>query len=126
VAYNIYLSSYGKDKPDVAAARAIARDLRASGGGMHGVKALGVLAHGRAQVSMNITDFRTTPVRQVFEMVRQLAARHGAAPESGELIGLIPADADEPESEWARQISGFDPEAKVLERRLESPLTWPE
>jgi glutamate formiminotransferase len=120
VAYNIYL-----DKPDVAAARAIARDLRASGGGMHGVKALGVLAHGRAQVSMNITDFRTTPVRQVFEMVRKLAARHGAAPETGELIGLIPADAYEPESEWARQISGFDPEAKVLERRLESPLIWP-
>ena len=120
VAYNIYL-----DKPDVAAARAIARDIRASGGGMHGVKAMGVLAHGRAQVSMNITDFRTTPLRQVFEMVKKLAERHGAAPQAGELIGLIPADAYEPESEWARQIEGFDATAKVLERRLESPLIWP-
>jgi len=125
VAYNVYLGSPGKDKPDMAAARAIARDLRASGGGMHGVKAMGVLVNGRAQVSMNITDFRATPVRQVFEMVKKLAARHEAAPEAGELIGLIPADAYEPESEWARQISGFDPEAKILERRLENPLAWP-
>ncbi|HXB61390.1 MAG TPA: glutamate formimidoyltransferase [Acidobacteriaceae bacterium] len=125
VAYNIYLSSSGKDKPDMAAARAIARDIRASGGGLHGVKAMGVLANGRAQVSMNITDFRVTPMRQVFEMVKKLAARHGAVPEAGELIGLIPADAYEPDSEWARQISGFDPEAKLLERRLESPLVWP-
>jgi glutamate formiminotransferase / 5-formyltetrahydrofolate cyclo-ligase len=120
VAYNIYL-----DKPDIGAARAIARDIRASGGGMHGVKAMGVLANGRAQVSMNITDFRATSVRQVFEMAKKLAGRHGAAPVAGELIGLIPSDAYEPESEWARQISGFEPEAKILERRLESPLAWP-
>jgi glutamate formiminotransferase len=92
---------------------------------MHGVKAMGVLANGRAQVSMNITDFRATPVRNVFEMVKKLGLRHGVAPEAGELIGLIPADAYEPESEWARQIEGFDAAAKVLERRLENPLVWP-
>jgi glutamate formiminotransferase len=74
---------------------------------------------------MNITDFRVTSVRQVFEMVKKLGGQHGVAPEEGELIGLIPADAYEPESEWARQISGFDPEAKILERRLENPLAWP-
>jgi len=74
---------------------------------------------------MNITDFRVTPVRNVFEMVKKLAAKHGAAPEAGELIGLIPADAYEPESEWARQIDGFDAAAKVLEQRLANPLAWP-
>ena len=120
VAYNIYL-----DSADVAVARAVARDVRASGGGMHGVKAMGVLVNGRAQVSMNITDFRTTPVRKVFEMVAKLALRHGAKPEAGELIGLIPADAYEPESDWARQIDGFDAAAKILERRLANPLAWP-
>ncbi|HEY0309134.1 MAG TPA: glutamate formimidoyltransferase [Acidobacteriaceae bacterium] len=120
VAYNIYL-----DKPDVAAARAVAREIRASGGGMQGVKAMGVLAHGRAQVSMNITDFRATPLRTVFEMVKKLGAKHGAEPLSGELIGLIPADAYEPDSEWARQIRGFDAADKILERRLENPLAWP-
>jgi len=120
VAYNIYL-----DSADVAVARAVARDVRASGGGMHGVKAMGVVVNGRAQVSMNITDFRTTPVRKVFEMVAKLALRHGAKPEAGELIGLIPADAYEPESDWARQIDGFDAAAKILEQRLANPLAWP-
>lgn len=120
VAYNIYL-----DKPDVSVARAVAREIRASGGGMQGVKAMGVLANGRAQVSMNITDFRTTPLRTVFARVKELAARHGAEPLNGELIGLIPSDAYEPDSEWARQIRGFDAAEKVLEQRLANPLAWP-
>ena len=53
IAYNVYLESN-----DVAAARAIAREVRASSGGLVGVKAMGVLAQGHAQISMNITDFR--------------------------------------------------------------------
>ena len=61
IAYNIHLK-----EPDIAAARAIARDIRAANGGLHGVKAIGVLANGRAQVSMNITDFRLTPMNSVF------------------------------------------------------------
>ncbi len=50
VAYNIYF-----DSADVAMVRAIAREIRAASGGLKGVKAMGVLAHGRAQLSMNIT-----------------------------------------------------------------------
>ncbi len=61
IAYNLYL-----DRPDVTGARAIAKALRASNGGLHGVKAMGVLVQGRAQISLNITDFRVTPVGQVF------------------------------------------------------------
>src|ERR1700742_109886 len=57
IAYNLFL-----DRPDVTAARAIAKALRASSGGLDGVKAMGVLVQGRAQVSLNITDFRLTPV----------------------------------------------------------------
>lgn len=120
IAYNIYLH-----QPDISAARAIARDIRASNGGLHGVKAIGVLANGRAQVSMNITDFRITPMRQVHATVKHLAQRHGVLIEDSELIGLIPQDAYEPDSEWVRQITGFDPERKVLERRLDSPIAWP-
>jgi glutamate formiminotransferase len=120
IAYNVHLA-----EPDVAAARAIARDLRASGGGMQGVKAMGVLANGRAQVSMNITDYRVTPMRLVREMVGKLAERHGTVAADGELVGLIPEEAYEPDSDWASQISGFDPEEKVLERRLHHPLDWP-
>jgi glutamate formiminotransferase len=111
-------------EPDVTAARAIARDIRASNGGLHGVKALGVLANGRAQVSMNITDHLTTPMPKVYARLVELARRHGAELDDSELIGLIPQTAYEPGAEWITRIPNFDPALKVIERRLEKPLDW--
>jgi glutamate formiminotransferase len=120
IAYNIHLR-----EPDISAARAIARDIRAANGGLHGVKAIGVIANGRAQVSMNVTDFHLTPMRHVHSTVQHLAQRHGVLIDDAELIGLIPEAAYEPDSDWVRQITGFDPEGKVLERKLNSPIAWP-
>jgi glutamate formiminotransferase / 5-formyltetrahydrofolate cyclo-ligase len=119
IAYNVHLR-----EADVTAARAIARDIRASNGGLHGVKALGVLANGRAQVSMNITDHRTTPMPKVYARLQELARRHGVSLDDSELIGLIPQVAYEPGADWITRIPNFDPELKVLERRLEHPLGW--
>ena len=121
IAYNVYLA-----KADIAAARAIARDIRAANGGLHGVKAIGVLADGRAQVSMNITDYRITPMRMVHARVQELARRHGVATAEGELIGLIPQDAYDATSAWVQEIPGFVAEMKVLEEKLHHPLTWPD
>jgi glutamate formiminotransferase len=121
VAYNIYF-----DSTDVAMARAIAREIRAASGGLRGVKAMGVLAHGRAQLSMNITDFEATPISQVYKTVSRLAARHKVQIAEGEVIGLIPEAACERESEWMRHLSGFDPQSKILERKLGFPLPWPQ
>ena len=120
VAYNIYF-----DSADVATVRAIAREIRAASGGLKGVKALGLLAHGRAQLSMNITDFLATPISQVYRSVCNLGRRHNAVPVEGEVIGLLPEAACERESDWMRQLTGFDPETKILERRLGAPLAWP-
>jgi glutamate formiminotransferase len=120
IAYNLYL-----DRPDVTAARAIAKALRGSNGGLAGVKAMGVLAQGRAQVSLNITDFRLTPVGHAFAAVSRLADSYGTKVVAGELIGLLPEDAFERDSEWVRLISGFKPEERILERRLMRPLDWP-
>src|ERR1039457_2681389 len=120
VAYNIYFNS-----ADVAMVRAVAREIRAASGGLKGVKAMGVLAHGRAQLSMNITDFEVTPISQVFRAATALSLRHRAAPIEGEIIGLLPEAACERESEWMRQLVGFDAQTKILERRLEAPLAWP-
>jgi glutamate formiminotransferase len=120
VAYNIYF-----DSADVAMVRAVAREIRAASGGLKGVKAMGVLVHGRAQLSMNITDFEVTPISQVFRAATALALRHKAAPVEGEIIGLLPEAACERESEWMRQLIGFDAQTKILERRLEAPLAWP-
>ena len=121
VSYNIYL-----DSTDVSVARAIAREIRAAALGLKGVKALGIAARGRAQLSISITDFQATPVSEVHKAVSKLAARHKTAPVAGEVIGLIPEAACERDSEWMRQLVGFDPMAKVLENRLASPLAWPE
>lgn len=120
VTYNVYF-----DSTDVAVVRAIAREVRAAFAGLHGVKALGVLAHGRAQLAMNITDFGATPVSQVYSTVSRLALKHKTVPIEGELIGLVPEAACERESEWMRQLSAFDDQTKILERRLAEPLSWP-
>jgi glutamate formiminotransferase / 5-formyltetrahydrofolate cyclo-ligase len=120
VTYNIYF-----DSTDVAMVRAIAREIRAASGGLKGVKAMGVLAHGRAQLSMNITDFEATPISQVYRAVSHLALRHKAAIVDGEVIGLIPLAACERESEWMRQLREFDDQTKILEHRLGAPLAWP-
>jgi glutamate formiminotransferase len=120
VAYNIYF-----DSADVAMVRGIAREIRAASGGLKGVKALGILVNGRAQLTMNITDFEATPLSLVFRTAAALALRHKAEPVEGEIIGLLPEAACERESEWMRQLSGFDEQTKILERRLAAPLAWP-
>jgi len=121
VTYNLYF-----DSADVGVVRAIAREVRVAFSGQHGVKAMGMLAHGRAQLSMNITDFKATPISQVYSTVSRLALRHKTAPVEGEVIGLIPEEACERESEWMRQLIGFDPAARILENRLAAPLAWPD
>jgi glutamate formiminotransferase len=120
VTYNLYF-----DSSDVALVRSIAREIRAASGGLKGVKAMGALVQGHAQLSMNITDFTVTPVSHVYRKVSDLALRHKTSPVRGEIVGLIPEAACERESEWMRQLTEFDPQTKILERRLESPLAWP-
>jgi glutamate formiminotransferase len=122
IAYNVYLAPGA----DISHARAIARDVRASSGGMQGVKALGVVANGRAQVSMNITDFHLTPMTSVFENLEKVASNHGTKIAEGELIGLIPEEAYNADAAWVQVIPNFDPSEKILERKLDHPLAWPE
>ncbi len=125
IAYNIFLAS-----ADLATARSIARSVRAANGGLPGVKAMGVMAGGRAQVSMNVTDYHRCSVSTLYASVERLALQHGVRLAEGELIGLIPEDGCMDEGKtvalWARQIPGFRVEEKVLERRLEQPVEWPD
>jgi glutamate formiminotransferase len=119
IACNVYLNT-----GNVGIARAIAKEIRASNGGLAGLKAIGVLVRGRAQVSMNITDFCATPVSLVYRSIKEIAARLGAHPDMVELIGLVPQAAVEPDSEWMQLASGFSVE-RTLERKMEEPLLWP-
>lgn len=122
IAYNIYLARGA----ELSHARAIARRVRASSGGLQGVKALGVMANGRVQVTMNITDFHLTPMPTLHAVVQRLAHEHGTAIADGELIGLIPEAAYDVDAAWIRQIPDFDPNQKILERKLTEPLAWPQ
>lgn len=112
VAYNVYLNT-----ADLSIAKAIARALRQSSGGYRHVKALGMLVEGMAQVSMNLTNFRQTPVFRVVETIRREAARYGTSIHHCELVGLIPQDALIDSAVWYLQLDGFKTD-QVLEQRL--------
>ena len=90
VAFNVNL-----DTDDVRAAQAIAREIREKNGGLPGVRALGLLLplKGRAQVSMNLTDYRKTDMAQAFRAVARLAESRGVGVLESELIGLAPRAA---------------------------------
>lgn len=114
IAYNINLAT-----ADVTVAKAIARKVRESSGGLPCVKAMGVelKARNRAQVSMNLTDFERTPLHVVFEAVRREAQEQGTEIEGSEIVGLVPKKALEMCAAHFLKIENFDP-GLVLENRL--------
>ncbi len=112
IAFNVYLNT-----DDVEIAKKIGKAVRHSSGGLRFVKGMGLLVDGKAQVSMNLTDFTRTPVFRVVEMIRREAARYGVSVVSSELIGLIPQQALIDAAVWYLQLDGFSPE-QVLENRL--------
>lgn len=116
IAFNVYLTS-----DDVSIARKIAKAIRHSSGGLRYVKGLGLLVDGRAQVSMNLTNFHETPISRVVETIRREAQRYGVAIHHSELVGLIPQEALVDTAVWYTQLDQFDKE-QILEARLFSPL----
>jgi glutamate formiminotransferase len=116
IAYNILLNT-----PDATIAQEIARAIRFSSGGLRHVKALGLelKTRGRAQVSINLTDFEETPMHRVFEMVRREAERHGCNIVGSEIVGLAPRKALEMAAAYFLRLESPVP---VLEERLAKEL----
>lgn len=112
IAFNAVLET-----ADVAVARAIARRVRESGGGLPAVRAMGVYlaSRGLAQVSMNLVDYRRTPVLRALERVREEAAALGTRVVESEVIGLVPEEAVRGVSPEDLLLPGALP---VLEERL--------
>ncbi len=117
IAFNAYLTT-----PDVAVAKKVAHAVRARDGGLAEVKALGfdIRERNRAQVSMNLTDYRQTPIHRALEAVRREAERYGAAVEESEIVGLVPEDALFDASEYYLQLNRFSRD-QILERKLAPP-----
>ena len=114
IAFNVNLAT-----PRLDIAKAVARSVRESSGGLPYVKALGVPLEDRgvAQVSMNLTNFQETSIRRAFEAVSAEAARHGIAVLESEIVGLVPRAALDGTSPEELQLAGFT-DGQILETRL--------
>ncbi|HEY9075330.1 MAG TPA: glutamate formimidoyltransferase [Anaerolineaceae bacterium] len=116
VAFNVYLTT-----SDVSIAQKIAKVLRHSSGGFHFIKAMGVLVNGRAQVSMNMTNFHQSALHHAVETIRREAQRYGTAIHHSELVGLIPQEALIDSAVWYLQLDAFHP-SQILEGRMAQAL----
>jgi glutamate formiminotransferase/formiminotetrahydrofolate cyclodeaminase len=117
VAFNANLNT-----GDVRVAKAIASAIRERSGGLKNVRALGFSIEDgrRAQVSMNLVDTEATPIHRVLALIREEAARRGAAISGCEVVGLIPEYAVLDAAEHALQLEEFRRD-QVLEQRLARP-----
>jgi glutamate formiminotransferase / formiminotetrahydrofolate cyclodeaminase len=118
IAYNVNLGT-----SDLKIAKAIAKAVRFSGGGLRHVKALGIdLAdRGLVQVSMNMTNYEQTPLFRAFEMVKREAERYGAPVVESEIVGLVPEQALLDTAAYYLRVANFSRE-QVLEVRLAEAL----
>lgn len=112
IAFNVYLTT-----SDVSIANKIAKAIRHSSGGLRFVKSIGVLVEGRAQVSMNLTNYRKTSMARVVEMIRREAERYGVQIHHSELVGLVPNEALMDAAVWYMHMDEFEPD-QILETRL--------
>lgn len=111
VAFNIYLAS-----AEVALAKAIAKQIRTSSGGLPAVQAAGFDVGGKAQVSMNLLDIDITSPATVFAAVEREARARGVEILASEVVGLIPERALV--GAGAASLKLADAPAHVLEAKI--------
>lgn len=114
IAYNVDLATR-----DVAIAKAIAKTVRQSGGGLPSVKALGfeLKDRGLCQVSMNLVNYKETPIHRAFTAVAKEAAARGVEVVGSEVVGLVPEEAIVQCADFFLKLENFQPN-QVLETRL--------
>jgi len=114
IAFNVNLATN-----DVEIAKKIAKAVRHSSGGYRYVKAMGfeIKEKNIVQVSMNMTNYKQTPLFRVFETIKREAERYGVNVLSSEIVGMIPLDALVDIASFYLQLEDFKPE-QVIEKRL--------
>jgi len=105
IAFNVNLNTNDKKIAD-----RIARALRESTGAIKNLQALGIMIKERdiAQVSMNILNYKRTPLHLVFENVKREAQRYGVNVIGSEIIGLVPLPAVIKTVQYYLQTEIFD------------------
>jgi glutamate formiminotransferase len=116
VAYNINL-----DTADLRLAQKIASQIREKSGGLKHVRAIGVIlkSRGVAQVSMNLTNYKETPLKPIYDLVKLLANERGVDILESELIGLIPKGAFAGTKPKYLQLKDFD-NSRLLETHIKN------
>lgn len=122
VAFNVWIEDSAGERDHDELARIVsevAAEVRERGGGLPGVRALGLFLPSRslAQVSMNLTEPERAGVGEAFEAVQRAAVRRGVGVRGGELVGLAPAIALAGCSEEVLEACGIGGE-QVLENRI--------
>lgn len=114
IAFNVLLST-----PEAAVARSIARRIRESNGGLEAVRALGLYLEScnRAQISMNLTDYRRTSPLHAVEAIRREAGLQATGIAESELVGLAPRASLPPDPAAELFLSDFGSE-RILEVRV--------
>jgi glutamate formiminotransferase len=114
IAFNVNLAG-----DDLEAARAVARAVRERDGGFPGVRALGLRLPraGHVQVSLNVENWRASPLHEVVATVQREATARGLEVTGAELVGLLPAGAAVAAAGSLLGMEGLDP-SHVLELRL--------
>jgi glutamate formiminotransferase len=114
IAFNVNLAG-----DDLEAAREVARAVRERDGGFPGVRALGLRLPraGHVQVSLNVEDWRASPLHEVVAGVEREAGARGIHVTGSELVGLLPAGAAVAAAGSLLRVAGLDP-SHVLELRL--------
>jgi len=70
-----------------------------------------IAEYGRAQVSVNLTDYKVTPPHRAFEAVETEAARLGLRVTGSEIVGLVPLEAVRMAGRHALSRQGKSPSA---------------
>lgn len=114
IAFNVNLEG-----DDLESAREVARVVRERDGGFAGVRALGLRLPraGHVQVSLNVEDWRSSPLHEVVAAVQREANARGVRVSGAELVGLLPAGAAVAAAGSLLGVAGLDP-SHVLELRL--------
>ncbi|HEY3369119.1 MAG TPA: glutamate formimidoyltransferase [Symbiobacteriaceae bacterium] len=114
IAFNVNLGT-----PDLEIAKKIAKALRGSSGGLVGCKALGIPLAERhqVQISMNMVNFKDTPLHRAFELIRVEAERYGVPIVGSEIVGLVPMDALVGVARHYLRLENFKSD-QVLEKQL--------
>lgn len=114
LAFNVNLAT-----TDMDLATSIARTIRESSGGMPCVRAIALplTEAGMVQVSMNLTDYRRTPIAPVLAAIRTQAAEAGVSVAHTQLVGPVPRAALTGAFEDDLQLQGFSAD-QIIENAL--------